>query len=126
MSKPSLFDYLTNICVDKVGITEDDKGYQPYMINRFISMTNIYLPMVNDINMYQVPITAHYEYYASKLPKRKLYAKYIKKTKTDKKSEDVIERLCKYYEIGLKEAKLYLTILSDEQINDIYDLYETR
>ena len=126
MAKKTLFDYLNNICVDKLSITNDDTDYTPYMINRFVSMSHLYVPMVNEINKYQLPSTVHNEYMCSVLPKRKQYFKYLKKPKEDKNYTKNIECLCRYYEIGKKEAELYLDMLSKEQIKEITDLYETR
>jgi len=126
MSKKTISDYLNNICVDKVPITEEDKSYSPYMINRFISMSNIYIPIVNEINRFQVPNVIHFQYMASVLPKRKQFFKYMKKKKEDNNFESNIECLSKYYEIGRKEAENYLNIMSKEQMKEISDLYKTR
>jgi len=125
MSKKTIFDYLNNICVDKVPITEDDTGYSPYMINRFVSMSNIFIPMVNEINKYQLPKEIHFQYMSSVLPKRKQFFKYMKKKKEDKNFDKNIECLCKYYEIGRKEAENYLNVLSNEQIKEIVEMYKT-
>ena len=55
----SLFDHLNNLTENK---TEYDpmndvqtKSYEPYMINRYISMCDFYLPLVNEINKYDIP-----------------------------------------------------------------------
>lgn len=126
MSKKTIFNYLDNICMDKVGLDMNDTGYSPYMINRFVSMSNMLVPMVNEINKYQIPNDVHFEYLACALPKRKQFFKYIKKSKEHKNVETLIERLSMYYEIGHKEARQYLDILTTEQSQTIYDLYETR
>ena len=125
MSKKTIFDYLNNICVDKVPITEDDKGYSPFMINRFVSMSNIFIPIVNEINKYQIPKEIHFNYMASVLPKRKQFFKYMKKKKEDKNFDNNILCLCRYNEIGRKEAENYLNVLSKEQIEEIADMYKT-
>ena len=126
MSKKSIFDHLNNICIDKIPITENDKGYQPYMINRFVSMTNMYVPMVNEINKFQLPIETHFQYMASILPKRKQFFKYIKKSKETSTYGNDLKCLSKYFEIGTKEAEQYMNFLDKDKIKAITELYRTQ
>lgn len=124
----ALFDFLNDLTVNKTPLNRNDetqlKSYEPYMINRFISMAEIYVGIVNEINRYDVPKSVHYEYYLSFLPKRKQYFKYLNKTKD--KDDSIIKILCKYFEVGKKEAMEYVNILSDEQLNDIVKKYQTK
>lgn len=126
--KLSLFEHLNNLTVNKEPFDVEDEGqvksYEPYMINRFVSMTKAYTLLVNEINKYDVPKNVHYEYYLSALPKRKQFFKYIKKNQKDE--GEILKRLCLYYEIGKREAKQYLNLLSSEQVDEIYQKYETK
>lgn len=123
-SKMSLFDYFGEITTGKTNLSDEQlKGYSAYMINRLVSMSDIYLPLSNEINKYQIPADIHYEFWKSVLPKRKMYNKYIK-SKTIK--EDDLLLVARYYEVGKKEAELYMSQLSTEQIASIVDLYKTR
>lgn len=99
------------------------KSYTPYMINRFISMSELYLPIVNEINKCQnIPKESHYTYYNTILPKRKQYFKYIKKK--NEISESDKELLCKYYKVGPRQIDEYVNILTKEQIQIIVDKYQ--
>ena len=126
--KYTLFEHLNNLTTEKLELDplDDDqvKSYDPYMTNRFISMTQMYVLLVNEINRYDVPKEAHYNYFLSTLPKRKQYFKYIGKPKKD--DIETITRISKYYEIGKREAKQYIDFLSDEQVKEIYQKYETK
>jgi len=120
-----LFDYLDGLTVDNKDLDFSDeevnKGYPGYMINRFVSMSEIYVPVVNEINKYDVPNSTHYRYYFSILPKRKHYFKYIKKKKDlDQKEKMVIAR---YFEVGLKDAERYIQLLDEKQIKEILEIF---
>ncbi|MFW6122156.1 MAG: hypothetical protein ACOC80_14840 [Petrotogales bacterium] len=120
-----LFDYLDGLTVDNKDLDFSDeevnKGYPDYMINRFVSMSEIYVPVVNEINKYDVPNSTHYRYYFSILPKRKHYFKYVKKKKDlDQKEKMVIAR---YFEVGLKDAERYIQLLDEKQIKEILEIF---
>jgi len=122
-----LFDHLNNLTVNKTefDVMNDEmvKSYTPYMINRFISMSELYLPIVNEINKCQnIPKESHYTYYNTILPKRKQYFKYIKKK--NEISESDKELLCKYYKVGPRQIDEYVNILTKEQIQIIVDKYQ--
>ena len=127
MSKKTLFDHLNDLTINKIDFDssndEQVKSYSQYMINRFVSMTDIYLPIVNEINQYDLPKETHYNYYKNLLPKRKHYFKYIKKKK-DINLEDK-KLLCIYFECGLKEIENFINVLTEEQIEEILKIYRT-
>lgn len=122
----SLFDHLNNLTENK---TEYDpmndvqtKSYEPYMINRYISMCDFYLPLVNEINKYDIPKNVHYRYFLSSLPKRKQFFKYISKGKDVNKNDK--EKIAKYFECGNREAEMYLEILSEDQVKTIVQKFD--
>lgn len=120
-----LFDYLNNITTTKEPLSDEDlKGYSPYMINRFVSMCDIYLPFVAEVNKYDLPADVHHRLMQCQLPKRKQFFKYIKNKKDTKAHE--IDCLCKYFEIGKREALEYLHILKDNEVQIIVDKFKTR
>jgi len=125
--KLSLFDHLKNLTINKSEFDphndEQAKSYTPYMINRFISMTDVLLPVVNQINRFDLPKSVHYRYFKTLLPKRKFFFNYIKK----KKDVDLDEKklLCKYFECGLREIENIITVLPEDQIKDILNKYRT-
>lgn len=126
-----IFDHLTNLTTEKKSFdplnNEQNKSYTPYMINRFISMCELYLPIVNEINKYNISKKTHYEYYLSALPKRKQFFKYISKGKDVNK--DKKELISKYFDCGTRDTELYLKILPEDKINEIvkkFDYGKTR
>lgn len=120
-----LFDYLKALTERNEDLDFDNeeirKGYQPYMINRFVSMSEVFIPVVNEINRYDLPKDTHYRYFFSILPKRRQFFKYIKK----KKDLTVTEKklIAKYFEVGLNEAEKYIQLLDEKQIKEILDIH---
>jgi len=120
-----LFDYLKAMTERNEELDFDNpevrSKYQPYMINRFVSMSEVFLPVVNEINGHQVPKDVHYRYMFSILPKRKQFFKYIKGKKDLSLQEKKI--LAKYFDIGLREAEEYIRLLEVDQIKEILEIY---
>ena len=127
MKKLSLFDHLNNITLTKSDLDVNDeqsKSYNNYMINRFMSMSEIYIPVVNEINKYELPKDVHHRYYSAVMPKRKYYFKYIKQKKEiDDKTREL---LCEYFQCANGEMEYHLQILTNEQIKKIVNLYKHR
>lgn len=121
----TLFDHLNNITNGKkyldMRIDENSKTYANYMINRFVSMSEIYLPLVNEMNKFDVSKSTHQRFYTSTLPKRKQFFSYIKKKKDVNESD--LKYLMHFFECGLKEAKMYLEVMDDKTIAEILKKY---
>ncbi len=120
------FDFLKALTETKEQLDfnneEIKKDYQPYMINRFISMVDIYLPIVNEINKYNVPKETHFRYFQSIFPKRKQYFKYISKSKDLNQEEKQL--IAQYFNVGLKDAERYINLLEEDQIQQILNVYK--
>lgn len=82
----SLFDHLNNLSDKKIDFNPNDhKNYEPYMINRFVSMCDLFIPLVNEINRYDVPKDVHYKYYLNSIPKGNSFLNIFPKKKTNTK-----------------------------------------
>jgi hypothetical protein len=122
----NITEYLNALTKDKTELSFNDDevahDYNNFIINRFISMIDIFIPVVNEINQYDLPKETHFRYYQSILPKRKLFFKYIKKKKdltdTDKRY------IATYFEVGLKEAEDYIRLMDEEQVQQILNKYK--
>ena len=120
MSKLTIFDYLNAITLKNdidFSVEENRRAYAPFMINRFISMCDMYILLANEINKYDVPKNVHFEFYKNALPKRKQFFKYIKKSKdVDAETKEMI---AKYFECGKRDAELYSTLLDEDVIETL-------
>jgi len=123
---PELFDYLKALTERNEFLDFDNeevsKDYQPFMINRFVSMAEVFTQVVNEINRYSdIPKETHFRYLFSVLPKRRQFFKYIKKKKDLTQDEKLI--IAHYFEVGLTDAERYIQMLDENQIKEILDIH---
>lgn len=120
--KFSLFDLLNiaeTIKTPWKDLTEEQqKVWNPFMINRFISSREQYTPIISLISKYNWTPENHYNFICSLLDgTRKHYFNYqaYKKDKVDEDQKLLIYACSKEYEIGAREAKMYIEDLKDEE-----------
>jgi len=100
----------------------DKKTFEPFMVNRFLSMNMGLLELVNELQKFtigQLSPRDVYKMYLDFLPKRRSFDKYIKGKKDDKYNSNVLEYLAKYYQVSQREVRDYLEILSKDDITEI-------
>jgi len=121
--KMSIFDWLKEITYNKSpwnSFTEEDReSFNPYMVHRFLSMNLDYVEFVNTVQT--VPYTSKeriYNIYLYTIPKKDMWLKYIKSTKT-KRQEAMLKYIATYYECSLGEAEEYADILRDNSNKNI-------
>lgn len=118
----TLFEHLDGITIKKTKWESLDKDsqkvYNNYMINKFVSMKQDYLEIVNIIEKYNIPSEFNYKFYLGLLPKTKTYFKFIKSNSVSYDKE-LIGYLVQYFECSIKEVKDRLKILEKEEIQDI-------
>ena len=112
----SLFDHINAIYLDQkknyfAGLDDGEKRtYSNYMVNRFLSMNIHQLPLVNEIQKYNIPSDVHYLFFASTIPRGKQYNKYVKTAKETKYEEWLVTLVAKHYCVSEVEAMSYLDI----------------
>jgi len=123
----TIFDFFKQVTTDKKpwsSFTEDEqKAFSPYMLHKIVSMTEAYIEVAN-IGQ-SLPYTDKekiYKFYCELLPKKSIYSKYVKGTKT-KSNEDLLEYISKFYECSFREAEEYIQILKKEDMYDILNRY---
>ena len=120
MNNQNIFSHLKNITTTK-GPYLGDEGWNNYMINRFLSMSQDYVEVVNVVqkNTWQMKGEYLYNLYKDIIPKQYVYLKYIKSnTKQDYNVEE-IEAVQQYFEVSKKEAKEYIDMLPKEELEII-------
>jgi hypothetical protein len=118
-----IFDWLKQITYEKQSwdsFTEEDKAsFNPYMMHRFLSMNPEYIEFVNLIqNIHYTEKEKIYKLYLYMIPKKNMFLKYIKSTKT-KTREELLQHLASYYECSLHEADEYYHMLHNDTIKSI-------
>jgi len=128
-----LYDHLKGLTSQKKIIfdpenTEHTKNYIPYIISRFISMIDIFLPYVNEMNKYlgQMRKQDHRLFFWALLPERDVHFNYLKKKK-DKNvlsEQEDIAIVSRYFNFGTKDAKAAIDILTSNQIQQIKNKFK--
>tara|TARA_Y100001963_G_scaffold24410_1_gene32891 strand:- start:547 stop:987 length:441 start_codon:yes stop_codon:yes gene_type:complete len=133
----TLFDWVNQVTLHKKSWDSfnesEQKLFQPYMINRFLSMNSAWTDLVNDLQPYTIGLLSSrdvYKLYCDIIPKGKVFLRYVKGKKDGKYEDWVVELLCEYYSVSKKEAIEYLDILylSKEgklHVKDILEKYGT-
>jgi hypothetical protein len=118
-----IFDWLKQITYEKQpwdSFTEEDRtSFNPYMIHRFLSMNPEYIEFVNLIQ--NIPYTEKekiYKLYLYMIPKKNMFLKYIKSTRT-KTKEELLQHLASHYECSLREAYEYYHMHHSDTIKNI-------
>jgi hypothetical protein len=120
-----LFGWLKEITLyksDIMDITEDSwKSFQPFMINRYLSMNPDYIEIVNYIQKFSnSPKPQFYTMYKNIIPKKQVYLKWIGGKKQSQNTE-LVEKLSKYFVISKREIVDYLEILKKKDIKEILE-----
>lgn len=102
----------------------EKRTYSNYMVNRFLSMNIHQLPLVNEIQKYNIPSEMHYLFYATTIPRGKQYNKYVKAAKETKYEEWLVELVAKHYFVTKDHAIEYLDIYYDRDKDGLRELCE--
>ena len=125
----TLFDHLENLTRRKIypdfSLEEVHKSYDPYMINRFLSMFDSWIPIVELTNRgAKWDKEAHYRFLFNLIPQVSVnFGNYIKKKKNEVKDEER-QLLLKYFGFGKNDLDSALEILTTDQINEIIKKYK--
>jgi hypothetical protein len=97
---------------------EEQKTYNQFIINLFLSMIPEYIEIINQVQLTQVSDKHHYNFFKQILPKRKPWFKWVKgKKKTY--SNKVIDIISDYYQVGRKDILDSLEIMDEKLIKNV-------
>jgi hypothetical protein len=118
MSKTNPFDFVKSVSSDKKNIMVDEieeKAYAPFLTNKALSYHQDSVFFSNEMNIrHGTENRLQYLFFLNTLRKRQRFSKW-QKPYTSKKL-DVIKQ---YYDISTKEAKDYMSILSDSDVRNM-------
>jgi hypothetical protein len=119
----TIFDWLKEINYNKSPWSkfsdEHKKSFEPYMINRFLSMNKDYIELVNYVQT--TPYSEkekYYKIYCNFLPKKQFWSKYIKAEKSNI-NDELIKHISFYFECASKDAIDYIDLLNKDQLKEI-------
>ena len=118
----NLFSWINELFVGKRNwdtfSDADKKKFSPFMVNRYLSMNDDFLPFVNYFQKYTIevmPPKVVYQFYCNLLPKKKIYLKYLTGNKY-KIDDTVAECLIKYFEVSKKQALEYYRLMDKKDL----------
>ena len=119
----TLFDWLKELTGKKRDwdsfSDKERESFNPYMINRFLSMHQPFVELVNYVQT--IPYTEkekYYTVYCGLLPKQNVWLKYIK-SKMKQPTTELVEALSKIYECSIREATTAVATLDNDVLEDI-------
>jgi hypothetical protein len=122
VTKATLFLWIDELFVGKRDWNNfsdaDKKKFSPFMINRYLSMNDDFLPFVNYFQKYTIEVMPHkavYQFYCNLLPKKKTYLKYMS-GKKERTNELVVPFIMKYFEVSKYQAAEYYDLMSKEEL----------
>ena len=104
----------------------EHKTFSPFIVNRWLSMDNDFIEIVNFFQKYSIGLLEPkdtYKWYCDVLPKGKRFNRYIKGKKHKKYDKELVKMVCKYFEISKKECIEYIELMDKEQLKSLLELY---
>ena len=128
----TIFEWINQILVHKKpwdSFNETDKKvFSPFIINRWLSMDEEFIEVVNYFQKYAIGTLEPrdvYKWYSDFLPKGKRFNKYIKSNKDKKYDPELINMMCEYFQCSKAEVKENLSLISKEELKEILQKYGT-
>ena len=126
----TIIDWMNQLLVHKKhwnDYSEDEqKKFNPFIINRWLSMDSEFIEIVNYFQKYSIGTLESrevYKWYCDILPKGKRFNKYIKGKKSKKYDKELIDTLVKYFECSKLHIDEYLEFLSKKDLEIILIKY---
>ena len=96
----------------------DKKKFSPFMVNRYLSMSEDFIPSVNHFQKYTIEVMPHksvYQFYCNLLPKKKTFLRYLS-GKKGKTNDMVVPFIMEYFEVSKSQASEYYTLMSKDDL----------
>lgn len=114
----SPFDYVNDITYGKKGIMVDDiaeKNYNAFIINRSLSYHNDTVLFANEMNIHHtIDSRLQYDFFINIIRKQKRWSKWMKPSEVSD-----LDLIKEYYGYSNEKAKSALTLMSNEQIEQL-------
>lgn len=95
----------------------EEKSYVPFIITKSMSYFSDTIFLSNNMNAIPgVDKRMHYEYFLHSVRKRKRFSKWQKKQQDER-----LPWIMEYYNVSRKKAEEYISLLSEDQVNEIRD-----
>ena len=131
----TILDWIKNILVHKskwkTFSETDQKSFNPFIVNRWLSMDKDFIEIVNIFQKYCFGVIENryiYKWYRDALPKGKRYNKYIKNKKQKSHKSWVVDIIKTHFEVSSLSAIEYIDIFKKtkdgkKQLSGILQMY---
>ena len=126
----TIIDWMNQLLVHKKHwneFTEDEqKKFSPFIINRWLSMDNEFIEIVNYFQKYAIGTLESrevYKWYCDILPRGKRFNKYIKGKKDKKYDKELVEIISNHFECSKLQTQEYFELMDREEIKEILEMY---
>ena len=126
----TIIDWVNQVLVykkDWCSFTESDqKTFNSFIINRWLSMDKDFIEIVNVFQKYAIGTLEPrevYKWYCDVLPKGKRFNKYIKGKGDKKFDKELVEMISKHFECSKLQTKQYLELIDKEELKYILEMY---
>ena len=128
----TIFDWINEILVNKKPWDSfgesDQKAFSPFIINRWLSMDEEFIEVVNYFQKYAIGTLEPrevYKWYSDFLPVGKRFNKYIKSKNKKKYDPILVDIVCRYFECSEQQVGEYLELIHKEELKEILSMYGT-
>jgi hypothetical protein len=126
----SIFDFIEGVTSKKTTWNKwnetDQKAFSPFIVNRWLSMRQDLVEIINELQTYTIGVLRPqetYRLYYDLLPTNKVFAKYVKGKKEDKFSDKLISQVAEHYQVSRLEATEYVELMDQDQCTRLLNLY---
>ena len=126
----TIIDWMNQLLVHKKHwneFTEDEqKKFSPFIINRWLSMDEEFVEVVNYFQKYAIGTLEPrevYKWYCNILPKGKRFNKYIKGKRDKKYDKELLDLIRNHFECSKLQTKEYFELISKEELKEILENY---
>ena len=126
----TIFDFVDGVTHKKKEWSKwsetDRKLFSPFIVNRWLSMRQDLVEIVNELQCYTIGLlrpSETYRLYHDILPASKSFAKYVKGKKDDKFSDKLISQIAEHYQISKSEAIEYIELMDQTACTNLLSLY---
>ena len=126
----TIIDWMNQLLVHKKPWDEfskdEQKRFSPFIINRWLSMDNEFIEIVNVFQKYSIGTLEPrevYKWYRSVLPSGKRFNKYIKGKRDKKYDKELVNIISNHFECSKLQTKEYLGLISKEELKEILEKY---
>ena len=128
----TIIDWMNQLLVHKKHWNEysedEQKKFSPFIINRWLSMDNEFIEIVNYFQKYAIGTLEPrevYKWYCDILPKGKRFNKYIKGKRAKKYDKELIDIITNHFECSKLQTKQHLELIDKEELKSILEMYGT-